>query len=504
MNFFEHQDRARKKSRGLILLFLVALAGITAGIYAVSRFAVWYFECGTDTACTVPIWDPVDFAQVSAAVVIFVGLVSLAKHLSLRGGGAAVAEMLGGREIDATTKDRHEKRLVNVVEEMAIAAGVPMPRVFVLSGEGAINAFAAGYSPEDAAVAVTQGTLERLSRDELQGVVAHEFSHILHGDIRLNVRMISVLFGILAIGIVGRGVLRASFYAGDRPRRRSGKDGGALPFLIIVGLALVIVGYIGTLVGRVIQSAISRQREFLADASAVAYTRNPDGIAGALKKIGGFSEHALLKTAKAGQAAHLFFGQGVRVRLFKNALSTHPPLAERIRRIDPAFDGDFPESESVGPIDLDAIFDDPTARAAPASVAPDLAGAAAQMAGANYRPKWARERMAKASDIADSVGRVSAGNVAAAGSVRRAIPEALQQSAADPGGATHLIGALVLDGEDELRARQLRALAKAAGDDAARGATEAWAIVRDLDPRLRLPLVDLAAPALRRLADAAR
>ena len=254
------------------------------------------------------------------------------KTLELAQGGSAVATALGGRPVSPTTADPNERKLLNVVEEMAIAAGVPVPQVYLLPEERGINAFAAGHSTSDAAVTVTGGAIKLLTRDELQGVIGHEFSHILNADMRLNLRLIGIIFGIICLTVIGRILLRT------RGRRNP------LPLL---GLALLLIGWIGVLFGRLIQAAVNRQREFLADASSVQFTRNPAGLAGALRKIGGLSYGSKLAAAHAEEASHMFFSNGMGESFF-HLMDTHPPLAARIRAIDPSFDGTFPPVAVTG------------------------------------------------------------------------------------------------------------------------------------------------------------
>ncbi len=229
---------------------------------------------------------------------------------------------------------------MNVVEEMAIAAGTPVPPVYLLENEEGINAFAAGHSPNDAVVGVTRGCVQTLSRDELQGVIAHEFSHILNGDMRLNLRLMGVLFGILLIGLTGYILLRSTSSYRVRVNDRD-DDRGGRNVLPLIGLALYVIGYVGVFFANLIKAAVSRQREFLADASAVQFTRNPDGIAGALKKIGALSAGSAVREPRAAEASHMFFGNAGSAGQLFGLLETHPPLVERIRRLDPAFDGDF-------------------------------------------------------------------------------------------------------------------------------------------------------------------
>lgn len=279
-------------------------------------------------------WDPGLLLVVGTVVggVIMIG--SWIKLAQLSSGGKVVAQGLGGRPVEPTTTDLSEKRLLNVVEEMAIASGVPVPEVWMMDDEEGINAFAAGTDPSNAVIGVTRGTLDRLTRSELQGVVAHEFSHILNGDMKLNMRLMGWIFGLVMLSMLGRIMLESfSFMRGSR----DSKGGGIVIAIILAGLAVWLVGSIGVLFARMLQSAISRQREYLADASAVQFTRDPTGISGALKKIGGFSEHGKIDSPKAMESRHMFFaGSG-----FSALLTTHPPLEKRIRAIDPKWKGEM-------------------------------------------------------------------------------------------------------------------------------------------------------------------
>ena len=335
MNFFEHQDQARRKTGMLVGLFVVAVAGLIVGTYvlimslylggleqASQQREMLINQFGPDT-----FWRPDIFVGVALAVFLVVGGGSLYKTAQLSGGGEPLALSLGGRRLLSDSSDPVERKVLNVVEEMALASGLPVPPVFMMDREQGINAFAAGYQPEDAVIGVTRGCVENLSRDELQGVIAHEFSHILNGDMRLNIRLIGIVHGILLVGLIGYYTLRIAAASGSR-RSSNDKGGGGLAFLGL-GLGLMAIGFIGTLIGNLIKAAVSRQREFLADASAVQFTRDPNGIAGALKKIGGFNAGSKVTVAKATEASHMFFATGV-AELF----ATHPPLAKRIARID--------------------------------------------------------------------------------------------------------------------------------------------------------------------------
>ena len=346
MDFFEAQERARKRTHRLVLLFVLAVLGTVLAGYASAILllrgmpdraerhgrSVTY---SYDPAAPSGYWDPKIFSGVAFGTIAVIGLASLFKWSQMRAGGSAVAEMVGGRPVNLKTTDLRERKLLNVVEEMSIASGIPMPAVYVLDEEPGLNAFAAGLTTSDAAVTVTRGTLEKLTRDELQGVIGHEFSHILNGDMRLNVRITAIVFGILVIGLLGRGVLQS---LGRGRVSGGGKRGGGIAAILAIGLALMIIGYVGYFFGRLIQAAVSRQREFLADASAVQFTRNPGGITGALKKIGGYALGGSLTNNHAAEIGHFFFAQAFESN-FGGLWATHPPLGERIKAIDPQWDG---------------------------------------------------------------------------------------------------------------------------------------------------------------------
>lgn len=478
MNFFEHQEEARRNTSRLVFLFGVAVAGIVVALYVASRIVLRYAFASSAGPYVYPWWDPGAFAGVTVAGVLFIALASWSKSISLRKGGSVVAEMLGGRPVRPDTQDPAERRLLHVAEEMAIASGVPVPKVYVLAEEKGINAFAAGHTPDDAAVAVTRGTLKNLNRAELQGVIAHEFSHILNGDMRLNIRLMGVLFGILVIGIIGEILTRVG--ATGRSSRRG------TPVIAIAGLLAMVIGYIGTTVGRIIQAAVSRQREFLADSSAVQFTRDPSGIGGALKKIGGLAQGSRIRSPRAAEASHMFFALGLKPALFSGLFATHPPLVERIKRVDPSFDGRFPKAMIEG--------EEPFAPAAEGAA--NLDGLV----------RGLRESAGFASDPANTVGRV--GRPAGGGPLLGAaliglVPPRVREMVQSPPGAATAVTALFLDEDESARAAQRAILATSDGGDVdavERAAKE----LGGMDARARLTIADLAAPALRDLTPGER
>lgn len=340
MDFYQHQDQARRNTVLLAVLLLLAVLALIAVTVVFTTLFIHYFQLGSgihlqaaETGQSIwQVWlNRLSFeiiGSVSAVVILTVFLASQFKALQLRKGGEAVAAALDGHLLNKDLANSQHRQLLNVVEEIAIAAGTPVPPTYVFD-EPSINAFAAGYRPTDAVIGITQGALDLLNREQLQGVIAHEFSHILHGDMRLNMRLISLISGITVIGSVGYMLMRSSG-GGYRSRSSENKRGGLMAF----GLGLVVIGFAGTLFGKIITSAASRQREFLADASAVQYTRNPNGIAGALRAIQQNAYGSQWQHAHAVEFGHLFFGQGISGFMSK-MFATHPPLDERIARIAP-------------------------------------------------------------------------------------------------------------------------------------------------------------------------
>lgn len=479
MNFFENQDRARRKSRYLLLIFIIAVLGIVLAVDLVVATISAGFS-GEYFVFRLP--DPAWFADnteitilTSLGTVAFVGFASLYRTVGIRaGGGGKVARDVGATLVSPDTRDPVFRQLRNIVEEMAIASGVPVPDVYVLEEESGINAFAAGYEAGDAVVAVTRGCLNRLSRDELQGVIAHEFSHILNGDMRINIRLIGILFGILAIGLIGRTVLRGLRFRG------SGRKGGGTAVVVLAGAALFIIGYIGLFFGRLIKAAVSRQREYLADASAVQFTRQTDGIAGALKKIGGFSAGSELSQGQAEEVSHMLFATGLRL---SSLLATHPPLIDRIRAIDPQFD----------PAAFAAIAGEP------AVPQPELVSGLAPAPESGQRPYRSDPDVMTldAGQIAAFAGRPTDAHLARASAIRAAMPAALVDAARSREGSVALSLALLLDHNQNVRQHQQGIIAQRLEPRLAEQTTGLYEILRTLGPEYRMPVLDLVLPGLR-------
>jgi len=475
MNFFEHQQRARQRTTLAVLLFIVATLAVVAATDLMVLGILAFL--GTDPYAPPAAYfswigaHPRALLWTSLGTAGLVAGASLYRMATLSGGGGAVAQSLGGTLLDAGTRDPLRRQLINVVEETAIAAGVPAPQVYVLESEGGINAFAAGFSTSDAAIAVTRGTLEALTRDELQGVIAHEFSHILNGDMRLNMRLIGVSFGILVIALTGRMILRGLAHS----RGSSGRNQGQILLLgMALGLMLVAVGYIGVLFTRLIKSAVSRHREFLADASAVQFTRNPRGIAGALKKIAVSPLRATLANTESEEIGHMLIAE--RSGLFDALFASHPPILERIRTIEPSFD----------PAELEKIRLAPMTSGIPAPPPPAALSHAAQLA---LLPL----------SVISTIGNPGTAQLTVAAQRRNEIPQALREAAHSPQDALAVVLAVVLSQEALTRERQiahLRVRIKLAADSLARLEALASHGAR-LEPALRLPLLEIAFPALR-------
>ncbi len=497
MNFFEHQDRARRKTGMLVWLFVIAVVGLIAGTYvlimslylggleqASQQREMLINQFGPDT-----FWRPDILVGVALAVLLVVGGGSLYKTAQLSGGGEPLALSLGGRRLLNDSSDPVERKVLNVVEEMALASGLPVPPVFMMDREQGINAFAAGYQPEDAVIGVTRGCVETLSRDELQGVIAHEFSHILNGDMRLNIRLIGIVHGILLVGLIGYYTLRIAAASGGR-RSSNDKGGGGLAFLGL-GLGLMAIGFIGTLIGNLIKAAVSRQREFLADASAVQFTRDPNGIAGALKKIGGLHTGSKVTVAKAAEASHMFFATGV-AELF----ATHPPLEKRIARIDTFWQAEMAAERPEG-----RIPETSAAAFAPAGAVGFSGPATASTPLPGSPPPLPEPQTTPSPEQAvEAIGKPTSQQIARSHQLVESLPETLRKAAREPYGARGVIYALLLDADFTSCQRQFERLAAEADPAVYRSTIELHKLIIALPRESRLPLVDICLGPLKDLS----
>lgn len=462
MNFFERQTVVRQQSKRLVLLFAMAVFAIVAAIDLVLLIALGGFTEGV---------NPVPMLFGSTIVVLaIIGCATLYRIASLRSGGAAVAHSLGAMPVPENTTDYHLRRLRNVVEEIAIASGVPVPQIFVLNDEAGINAFAAGFSPSDAAVAVTRGALNSLNRDELQGVIAHEFSHILNGDMRLNIKLMGLLFGIMVMALIGQKILEHGRF----------RDKEAAP-IIGIALGLMGIGYIGLFFGRMIKAGVSRQREYLADASAVQFTRQTKGISGALKKIGGLHDGSKISNADVEEVSHMLFGSG---SAMSSMMATHPPLTDRIKALDPSF----------RPSELNEL-------AARWSMKPPVGLEEDRLlgfaeAGANIPAADTNLRVSPPS-IIQQVGSPKSDDYQRAHDIAGSIPEILQQAARSHHGVIPLMCALLYSSDEKVQAKQAFELRARHGDALPSVVKDFFAQVSQLNPMHRLPLASLCFPTLR-------
>ena len=474
MNFFARQDEARRASRRLVVLFGLAVLAVVAAVDFVVFMLMRQAEART-LGYVPPLTDwlamhPRMVVGTTLVVLAIISIASFYKTMVLGGGGGVVARSLGGVRISADTTDPLQRRLLNVVEEMAIASGVPMPEVYLLEQESGINAFAAGHNTSNAAIGVTRGALTTLNRSELQGVIAHEFSHILNGDMRLNVRLMGLLFGLLVIALIGRTVLRGA------TRVRGDRKGGVM-IVVLIAVAVLIIGYIGLFFGRLIQAAVSRSRESLADASAVQFTRDPGGLRGALVKIGASTAGSRVGNPEVEEVAHMLFAPGMS-RFF----ATHPALVDRLKAIDPRFD----------PKEIDGARARMAAQAA-VEVEPPSAAKAAGSKSMIDLP------VAGPAMVAELVGNPGTAHMQLAREIRESLPEAIVAAGRHPQSARALLLALALDSNPEIRARQKQviALRLTAEVAAMTGALEPH--VDALEPEQRSPALLRGFPVLHQL-----
>ncbi len=485
MDFFARQAETRRLSRWMVLLFILAVVAIIIAIdlVVIVAVAILTSEDGGVLAAQGVSFDqyPLVILVTSVIVVGTIGIASLVRTVSLSAGGSSVAEQLGGTRVTADATDPLRRRLMNVVEEMAIASGVPVPQVYVLEREAGINAFAAGHTPANAAIAVTRGALVNLNRDELQGVIAHEFSHVLNGDMRLSTRLIGLLFGLTVIAMVARLVLRHG------PRGGGGrKGGGAVAVVMLAAFIVLILGWIGLFFGRLIQAAVSRKRESLADASAIQFTRDSQGLRGALVKIGALGVGSRFVDADAEEVAHLLFAPGL-----ARAFATHPPLVDRIREIDPRFQ----------PEEFEAM-----------RLRMNEERAAAEEEAARDRPKPA-ERLNTLLEgsvvlspalIAGLVANPGTEQMAQAAQMLASLPAEFRRLAVQPEKAAALFIALALDHAPEARDRQLAFVHAQVGGAFHDEIRELLAYVDALTAVQRMPALLQVFSSLRQLGRAER
>jgi Zn-dependent protease with chaperone function/uncharacterized tellurite resistance protein B-like protein len=515
MDFFGYQDQANRSTRKLIVLFVLAIVTIIVFIYIATVLlfvppegleedtGLYILKLLSRKNFSLPSgvgignwlidrqwWYPKWFFSLAVILSVLIVCGSAFKNSQLHRGGRTVASMLGGRLILPETTDPDERRLLNVVEEMAIASGTPVPAVYLMEQEPGINAFAAGYTQKDMVIGVTMGSIRLLSRDELQGVIAHEFSHILRGDMRLNMRLMGTVFGITMIAMIGYFILRFTTTgirlgsSGSRSGKMGGKGGGGGlgAAILIMGVLLYVIGYLGVFFGNLIKSAIARQREYLADASSVQFTRNPAGLAGALKKIGGLSSGSRILSPHAHEASHFYFCNGLK-RSFFQFLATHPPLANRILRLDPSFTGEFPKIESPQ-----------------VQTVPDSKLVSELSAGPPISFKAELEAIDAQKFIAN-IGILTSDQIDYAAGLRKNLPEELHEALKESAGAAAVVLSLLLSRDESVRPLQIREIEQHAPEAISGEIAKLSSVVQGLEPDMRIPLVDWGMPALRNLSD---
>lgn len=492
MNFFEYQERARQWTHWLVVLYILAVALTVLAVYTVVIFVfhiaapalgfgashsgvysahVMSYAMGNQDIAVVKWWNP-EWFYWSAGITLLVLLGgTVYKIVELSGGGAVVACLMGGTPVSGKTTDPDEQRLRNVVEEMAIASGVPVPQIFVMHDERGINAFAAGHTTHDAVITVTHGALHHLTREELQGVIGHEFSHILNGDMRMNIRLMGILNGLLVIALTGYTLVRVM----GRAMPRRGKGAGAVMAILLFGVLIMIVGYVGVFFANLIKAAIGREREYLADAASAQFTRNPMGLANALKKIAALAAGSTIEAPEAAQTSHFFIAEPG-VTSWLNFLATHPPLDARILRLDPTYTGDLTEVHA-------ALHAEMSAERPPLPQ--------------SYPPVHPMHAATNVGKFADRVGAPDFQSITYAAALLNAIPDACRRVVGDTNGAQTVLFCLVLSDEQSIRSRQMAFLADNAPSDVF---TRISFLGSNVPPASRLPLADLAISTLRRLS----
>jgi Zn-dependent protease with chaperone function len=464
MNFFENQDRARQNTQKLFGLFALSLVAMIIAIYIAVLFLlrlaphIW--------------WNPMLFSLVTIVVIITIVLPSIYKFICLREGGYVIAEQLGGRQLIPDIASEEERQLLNIVEEMAIASGISVPSVYILDRESSINAFAAGFTSNDAVIGVTTGSLKQLNRDELQGVIGHEFSHILNGDMGLNLRLVAVLHGILFIYLAGELLMRGTFRFWWFFGSDDDEEGSTRMSLWVFGLAIMIIGGIGLICGRLIKAAVSRQREFLADASAVQFTRNPDGLAGAFEKLEKID--SLLISPHAEAASHMFFARALDVYFWEGMFATHPPLDERIRKIRGVkIHNKAPKISS-------------RSSHSPDSMVMGFSGGSSNTT--------------TPASVVNQVGTVTPAHFAHAQVLLEQLPESLRLGVREQQSAISILFALTFDVKNpQIHERQIAWLREVQPSELIEKAIALSNDITELKPSISLALVDLTVPALRQL-----
>jgi Zn-dependent protease with chaperone function len=479
MDFFQHQDQAHRRTLLLAVLLLLAVVAIAASVFTAVSLALGFVSPEVFLPRAFDLRHP-GFFWVTGGTFLLIVLATVIKAATLGDGGARLVQGMGAREIGMRSGER-EAVLRNVVEEMAIASGVPAPRVYVLPDEPSINGFVCGTRPANATLVVTRGALDQLRRDELQALVAHEFSHLCNGDTRLNLRLIAVLHGILLLAVCGRGLISGLRHVRIRSSRDSNSAGGILLAILVTGAALWLIGAAGEFFARLIKLAINRQREFLADASAVQFTRHPDALVSLLNKLRTDPQGGVVRNPRATEFSHFFFADAL--RRWGGWLTTHPPLEERIRRLLPA----------GAPLPKPAAGLGQTPGALPARVQ-RAEGALADLA----MPLSAAAVAEAPEKVAEAVGAPQREHLRRTRDLLSGLDPAVREATQDPLSAQAVVAWVLLSSEADPE-EGLRWLLARVGDDLVLELRRLHRALAEMAPEIRLPLLDLSLPALRAL-----
>lgn len=515
MDFFAHQDRARKLTRWLVfyyvlavLLVLIALNLIFIGVFETIVIPAYVDEDAIQQGRDVALLAQVIAWVTGIATLVIVGGtgVRLSQVSSMTGG--QVAESFGGRQILPGTTNFQEKQLLNIIEEMSIAAGIAVPQVFVLEGEESLNAFAAGWSENEAAVAVTQGSLNYLNRDELQGLIAHEFSHILNGDMKLDMRLVGVVFGLELIFLIGWFIFRiilngSSLRVSNDDDNKKG--GGGIIVILLIALAVAVIGLIGKTAADIIRAAISRQKEYLADASAVQFTRNPEGIGYTLIKIGVLNNDIPLQSANAAACGHFFFTSIFKSNFWTHLWDSHPPLDKRIQRILPGYNGEIPQrvrEEISNPPGLrvdnqsSAEETNPKSASARRRFVRGLA-LGTLTGGEQIPPEAAFVKQGVSSESPKPASLLQSAGIKARSALTEQQYALIDSNLRDIYGVQTIFYALLLDSSEEIRKIQIRLLQQNAPDNLIRETLRRVELVSQLPPEEKIVTAELGIPAIK-------
>lgn len=493
MNFFENQERARKKTFLLVMLLLIAvlLIVLAINILIIVVFTLMHNEDLAHLTANIRRDEFISFCTNTAVIVtpvvlfvIFLG--TIIKMFMLNNGGLSIAEMVKARPVDVNTDNLLEKRFINVVEEMAIASGISVPHLFVMENEKGINAFVAGYSPEDTVLVVTQGALEQLNRDELQGVIGHEFSHIFNSDMHINIKLIGIVSGIVMISQMGSFILRNMRF---RSSSSNSKDDNKLQIVILIsGIGLLVIGYIGLFFGRWIKAAISRERESLADATSVQYTRNPTGLIGALMRIQAYEQGTLLNSTSADDINHMCFGPSLEM-LFSGLLASHPPIEERIQALDP---------QGYYAPNIKLTRDENVAK--PSKAHRELNAKDLMIGTVVLANKIQQAQNVNLGEIKQSIGNPSLAHVDVAKQLLKQIPEPLNVVAHDPNKVKLLYFALMMPESEEQFQSATQLLSTLLPENEQQQVLQYSQIIHDLGKTVKLPLIDISLAAFKQIS----